>query len=69
MTLLMTLIMSSKLYTEDEIGFERVIEVRIIDLKKKKQKSFSLSIKKSSKDYLQIEKVKTILEKAVKGVK
>lgn len=66
MTLQMSSIMSSKLYTEEEIGFERVIEIRIRDLKKNKQKSFSLSAKKGVKDYISIEKLKSFLEKTIK---
>lgn len=69
MTLIMTLKMSSKLYTDEEIGFERVIEIRIRDLKTGKQKSFSLSAKKKTKDYHDIEKVKKFLEKEVKNLK
>jgi len=61
--------MSSKLYTEEEIEFERVIEVRIRDLKKGKQKSFSLSTKKDAKDYLSIEEIKNFLEKELKKIK
>lgn len=64
----MSLIMTSKLYTDDEIGFERVIEVRIRDLKTGKQKSFSLSSKKNQ-DYSSIEKIKSFLEKEVKKLK
>jgi hypothetical protein len=61
--------MTSKLYTDEEIGFERVIEIRIRDLKTNKQKSFSLSSKSNNKDYPNIEKVKNFLEKELwKGV-
>jgi len=69
MTLIMTLKMSSKLYTDEEIGFERVIEIRIRDLIKNKQKSFSLSKKKTSKDYPSIEKIKKFLEKELRKLK
>ena len=69
MTLKMSLEMTSKLYTDEEVGFERVIEVRIRDLKTGKQKSFSLSSKKNAKDYHNIEKVKTFLEKEVKNLR
>jgi len=68
MTLIMSLKMSSKLYTDEEIWFERVIEIRIRDLKTGKQKSFSLSSKKKQ-DYPNIEKVKKFLEKEVKNLK
>lgn len=68
MTLKMSLKMASKLYTDEEIGFERVIEVRIRDLKTGKQKSFSLSSKKKQ-DYPNIEKVKKFMEKEVKNLK
>ena len=68
MTLKMSLKMTSKLYTDEEIGFERVIEVRIRDLKTGKQKSFSLSSKKKQ-DYPNIEKVKKFMEKEVKNLK
>jgi len=64
----MSLKMSSKLYTDEEIWFERVIEIRIRDLKTGKQKSFSLSSKKKQ-DYPNIEKVKKFLEKEVKNLK
>lgn len=69
MTLLMTLKMSSKLYTEEELGFDRVIEIRIRDLKKNKQKSFSLSAKNGTTDYISIEKLKIYLEKSIKDIK
>ena len=68
MTFKMSLIMTSKLYTDEEIGFERVIEVRIRDLKTGKQKSFSLSSKKN-KNYHSIDKVKKFLEGEVKKLK
>jgi hypothetical protein len=69
MTLEMSLEMTSKLYTDEEVGFERVIEVRIRDLKTGKQKSFSLSSKKNAKDYHNIEKIKNFLEKEVKNLR
>lgn len=69
MTLGMTSKMSSKLYTDEEIGFERVMEIRIRDLRTNKQKSFSLSSKKNVKDYADIEKVKKFLEREVKKLK
>ena len=68
MTFKMSLTMTSKLYTEDEIGFERVVEVRIRDLKTGKQRSFSLSAKKNQ-DYHKIDKVKNFLEKEIKNLK
>jgi len=69
MTLEMSLKMSSKLYTDEEVGFERVIEIRIRDLNTGKQKSFSLSSKKNAKDYHNIEKIKKFLEKEIKRLK
>lgn len=69
MSLEMSSKMTSKLYTDKEIGFERVIEIRIRDLKTNKQKSFSLSSKSNNKDYPNIEKVKNFLEKEVKNLR
>ena len=76
MTLPMTLPMTSKLYTEKEIGCKRVIEIRILDLikEKDKQKSFSLYTKKNSKgdypkDYHNITKIKNLLEIHLREVK
>lgn len=69
MTFKMSLKMTSKLYTDEEVGFERVIEVRIRDLKTGKQKSFSLSAKRNTKGYPPIEKVKNFLEGEVKRLK
>ena len=69
MTLDMSLEMTSKLYTDDEIGFERVIEIRIRDLKTSKQKSFSLSSKKNKEGYPNIEKIKKFLENEIKKLK
>ena len=49
----MTLAMSSKLYTDEDLNFERVFEIRIIDLRKRggvKQKSFSISVRKGTPD-------------------
>ena len=66
----MTLLMSSKLYTEEELNFERVFEVRIIDLRKRggvKQKSFSVSVKKGTRDseYPSADELKKIFRKAL----
>ena len=71
MSLQMSLQMSSKLYTEEEIGFERVIEIRIVDLKARdgKQRSFSLSAKKGAKDYPSLDRLKQIFEGAMRKVK
>ena len=67
-TLVMSLEMSPKLYTDEEIGFERVIEVRIRDLKTGKQKSFSLSSKKNQ-ETPNIEKVKNFFKMEIKRLK
>lgn len=64
----MTSEMSSKLYTEEEIGFKRVIEIRVRDLKKNKQKSFSLSTKKDTEKYPSVEKLKGVLERAIRNM-
>jgi len=74
MSSIMSLKMSSKLYTEKEIGYKRVIEIRIRDLNKNKQKSFSLYTKKKAKggypkDYPPIPKIKIFLERDVKKLK
>lgn len=60
----------AKLYTESELGFERVFEIRIRDLRERKgikQKSFSVSVKKGIKDteYLTAEEMKNFLENRV----
>lgn len=79
MTLVMTSLMTfkmtqkTKLYTDKELSFERVFEIRIVDLRKRqgiKQKSFSISIKKGTKDneYIETEKLKDMLEKAINEV-
>jgi len=72
MSLIMSLIMSSKvsskLYTDEEIGFERIIEIRIRNLKKNKQKSFSLFTKKEIKNYPSIEIIKKFLEEKLKDL-
>ena len=67
----MTLRMSSRpLYTDEDLNFERVFEVRIIDLRKRcgvKQKSFSISVRKGTKDkdYLSADELKKILKKSL----
>ena len=59
MTLIMSLIMTFnmaervKLYTEKDLDFERVFEVKILDLRSRKgikQRSFSILVKKGTKD-------------------
>lgn len=45
--------MKEKLLKEEDIGVERVFEIRVIDIRKRndtKQKSFSLYVKKSAND-------------------
>jgi len=59
------------LYTESEIGFERVFEIRVRDLKERKgvkQRSFSLSVVKGTRDqdYISAEELKDHLERYVK---
>ena len=73
MSLMMTLTMTSPLYTDDDLNFERVIEVRIVDSRQRKgikQKSFSVYVPKGTKDkdYPDTEKFKTELQKAVKKI-
>jgi hypothetical protein len=63
-----------KLFTESEIGFERVIEVRIRDLRERggnKQRSFSLSVRKGTKndEYGSLDDIKNIIENAIRGYK
>ena len=55
--------MASKLYTDEEIGFERVFEIRIRDIRKRNgitSRSFSLNVKKGTKDndYLSTDELK-----------
>lgn len=71
MSLDMSLRMTSKLYTDEDLKVERVIEVRILDLRKRKgvkQKSFSISVSTGTKDseYPTAEQLKDGLQKAVK---
>ena len=45
--------MKEKLLKEEDIGVERVFEIRVLDIRKRngtKQKSFSLYIKKGTRD-------------------
>ena len=63
--------MTSKIYTENEIGFKRVFEIRIRDLRERdgiKQKSFSLSVKKETKDknYIKTIELKEKIEEFIK---
>ena len=67
----MTSLMTSELYTDDDLNFERVIEVKILDIRKRKgvkQKSFSMYVHKGTndRDYLSAEEIKNKLQKAVK---
>lgn len=70
----MTLIMTSigKLFTESEVGHERVIEIRIRDLRERgenKQRSFSLLVSRGTKndEYGTLDEIKALLEDAIKG--
>jgi hypothetical protein len=60
--------MSSKLLTEEEVGQDRVYEVRIRDLKADKQKSFSLYVKKGTKigEYADVDSLKEDIERHIK---
>lgn len=49
MILIMLSKISSDILLEDELGAKRTFEVRILDLKSGKQKSFSLLLKTDSK--------------------
>ena len=56
----------------DEEEFERVFEIRIRDLRERKgvkQKSFSVSVKKGTKDsdYADADRIKEILQAAIKS--
>ena len=69
-----TLVMTSKIYVGDDSKIERVIEVRILDLRKRKgvkQKSFSISVPVGTKDneYPSSEELKKELQKAIKEMK
>ena len=62
--------MKEKLLKEEDIGVERVFEVRVIDIRKRdgiKQKSFSLYIKKGTKDS-DYETTEEVVNKLKKGV-
>ena len=70
MSLKVSFKMSSKLLTEEEVGQDRVYEVRIRCLKTDKQKSFSLYVRKGTKsgEYADLESLKAELEKHIKTV-
>lgn len=67
----MSLEMTSRLYTDEDLKVERVFEIRILDLRKRKgikQKSFSISVPQGTKDggYVSAEKLKEELQKSVR---
>ena len=71
MSSVMTFKMSSKLYTDEDLEVDRVFEIKIGDLRARKgikQKSFSIFVKKGTKDneYIETERLKDKLQKAVK---
>ena len=71
MSSVMTFKMSSKLYTDEDLEVDRVFEIKIRDLRARKeikQKSFSIFVKKGTKDneYSETERLKDKLQKAVK---
>jgi len=75
MSSLMSLMMTSKkkarLYTEEEIGYERVFEIKILDFRQRhgiKQKSFSLSVVEGTKDsdYDTTEELRDFLKKSLR---
>ena len=62
--------MTSKLYTDEEIGFERVFEIRIRDIRERNSitsKSFSLSVKKGTKnsEYLSADELKEKIKSCI----
>ena len=65
----MTFEMTSKLarlFTEAEIGQERVFEIRIRDLRNNKQRSFSLLTKRGAKVDVTVDELKEFFEKVYK---
>jgi hypothetical protein len=68
MILIMSLKISPNLLTEDELGVERGFEVRILDLKSGKQKSFSLFVKTDAKpeEKQTLAGIKDFLKNAIK---
>jgi len=62
--------MTSKLYTDEEIGFERVFEIRIRDIRERNRitsRSFSLNVKKDTKDndYLSTDELKEKIKSVI----
>ena len=62
--------MTSKLYTDEEIGFERVFEIRIRDIRERNgitSRSFSLNVKKDTKDndYLSTDELKEKIKSVI----
>ncbi len=73
MTSLMTFKMTSKtkLYTDKDFDVERVFEIKIVDKRARnevKQKSFSVMVKKGTKDneYPKTEKVRDFLDEKIR---
>ena len=65
-------IMSSKLYTEEEVNFERAFEIRIRDLRERKgdkQKSFSLYVKPGTEEdeYPSLNEIRVLLNKIIEN--
>lgn len=79
MTLIMTSIVTYKmtskvkLYTDKDLDFERVFEIKVLDFGRRdgiKQKSFSIFIKKGTKDkeYISTEDLKNFIEEKIKNI-
>jgi len=63
-----------KLYTDEEIGYERVFEIKILDFRQRqgvKQRSFSLSVKRGTKDneYDTTDELRKFLKKSLRNKK
>jgi len=75
MTLLMTLKMTqkSKLYTDKDLNFERVFEIKVVDLRARngiKQRSFSILVEKGTKnnEYPPTQELRDFLEEKTKEI-
>ncbi len=71
MTFELTLKMTSKLYTDEDLDVKRVFEIRIRDLKERqniKQKSFSLLVKKGVVDYISTEELKEKIKSFIRSL-
>ena len=69
MTSKVTSVMTSKLFLESEIGYDRAFEIRIRDINERefKQRSFSLFVKRGDKSYIGLEDFKNKIENLIKN--